>query len=86
VEERRRADELQAGRELMMDMHARALAAAQDQLERVREAAGGSAPSRRGAAGEEAAGHASGQRCGGSDLVGPRGSRRSAARLDWDDT
>jgi hypothetical protein len=38
---RDRADELQAGQELMMDMHARALAAAQDQLERVREAAEG---------------------------------------------
>jgi hypothetical protein len=32
-------DELHAGQELMMDTHARALAAAQDQLERVREAA-----------------------------------------------
>jgi hypothetical protein len=32
-------DELLAGQELMMDTHARALAAAQDQLERVREAA-----------------------------------------------
>jgi hypothetical protein len=36
-----RADELQNGQQLMMDMHARALAAAQDQLERVREAAEG---------------------------------------------
>jgi hypothetical protein len=34
-----RAAELQAGQELMMEMHARALAEAQDQLERVREAA-----------------------------------------------
>jgi chromosome segregation ATPase len=32
---------LQAGQDLMMDMHAQALAAAQDQLERVREAAEG---------------------------------------------
>jgi chromosome segregation ATPase len=38
---RERADELQAGQELMMDMHARSLAAAQEQLERVREAAEG---------------------------------------------
>ena len=36
---RRRVDELQAGQQLMMDTHARALAEAQDQLERVREAA-----------------------------------------------
>ena len=36
---RERVDELQAGQQLMMDTHARALAAAQDQLERVREAA-----------------------------------------------
>ena len=34
-------DELQAGQELMMDMHARALAAAQDQLGLVRDAAEG---------------------------------------------
>jgi hypothetical protein len=32
---------LQAGQELMMDIHAYALAAVQDQLERVREAAEG---------------------------------------------
>jgi hypothetical protein len=38
---RERADELQAGQELMMDMHARSLAAAQEQLEQVREAAEG---------------------------------------------
>jgi hypothetical protein len=38
---RERVDDLQAGQELMMDMHARALAAAQDQLSRVREAAEG---------------------------------------------
>jgi hypothetical protein len=38
---RDRADELQAGQELMMDMHAHALAAAQDQLERAWEAADG---------------------------------------------
>jgi hypothetical protein len=36
---RQRVDELQAGQQLMTDTHARALAAAQDQLERVREAA-----------------------------------------------
>ena len=36
---RQRVDELHAGQELMMDTHARALAEAQDQLERVREAA-----------------------------------------------
>ena len=38
---RQRTDELQAGQQLMMDMHARALAEAQEQLERVREAADG---------------------------------------------
>ena len=38
---RDRADELQAGQELMMDIHVYALAAAQDQLERVREAVDG---------------------------------------------
>ena len=36
---RQRVDELQAGQQLMMDTHARVLAEAQDQLERVREAA-----------------------------------------------
>jgi hypothetical protein len=36
---RQRVDELQAGQQLMTDTHARALAEAQDQLERVREAA-----------------------------------------------
>jgi hypothetical protein len=36
---RERVDELQAGQQLMMDTHARALAEAQDQLERVRETA-----------------------------------------------
>jgi hypothetical protein len=36
---RQRVDELQAGQQLIMDAHARALAEAQDHLERVREAA-----------------------------------------------
>jgi hypothetical protein len=36
---RQRVDELQAGQGLMMDTHAQALAEAQEQLERVREAA-----------------------------------------------
>jgi hypothetical protein len=43
---------LHAGQELMMDLHARALAAAQDQLERVREAAEGLRQAEGGAAGE----------------------------------
>jgi hypothetical protein len=38
---RERVEALQAGQELMLDMHAQALAAAQDRLERVREAAEG---------------------------------------------
>ena len=38
---RGRVNELQAGQELMMDMHARALAEAEEQLSRVREAAEG---------------------------------------------
>ena len=38
---REHADELQAGQDLMMDMHARALAEAAEQLSRVREAAEG---------------------------------------------
>ena len=38
---REHADELQAGQELMMQMHARALAEAAEQLSRVREAAEG---------------------------------------------
>ncbi|HEY2595808.1 MAG TPA: hypothetical protein VGK33_18105, partial [Chloroflexota bacterium] len=38
---REQVDDLQAGQELMMDMHARALAEAQEQLSRVRDAAEG---------------------------------------------
>ena len=38
---RERADELQAGQELMMQVHERAMAEAQEQLERVRDAAEG---------------------------------------------
>ena len=75
-----RADELQAGQELMMDMHTRALAAAQHQLERVQEAAEGLRQAEGGAAGEGGSWRGSGQCGGGSDA--PFGCHSSSARAD----